>query len=228
MNLNKIIIIFFIMMVPNDVFAHTNHYKNIKKIEMEIFRNNKLIGYNNYFFKRKENITEITNQIKFSVSLLGTEIFNFESYGVEKYNRNQLISFNSKTIQNNTEKFVNLLFEKKINKFIIEGSSFKGITNTDSVVANWWSHKLLQTKTQISPISGSLKEQVVQFVSKEKITIYDKIFTVKHFKLFSKNSDISKNKRLNFDIWYDEKTGLILKVKYSRMGDWEYRLKSFE
>ena len=216
------------MMVPNDVFAHTNHYKNIKKIEMEIFRNNKLIGYNNYFFKRKENITEITNQIKFSVSLLGTEIFNFESYGVEKYNRNQLISFNSKTIQNNTEKFVNLLFEKKINKFIIEGSSFKGITNTDSVVANWWSHKLLQTKTQISPISGSLKEQVVQFVSKEKITIYDKIFTVKHFKLFSKNSDISKNKRLNFDIWYDEKTGLILKVKYSRMGDWEYRLKSFE
>ena len=216
------------MTVPNDVFAHTNHYKNIKKIEMEIFRNNKLIGYNNYFFKRKENITEITNQIKFSVSLLGTEIFNFESYGVEKYNRNQLISFNSKTIQNNTEKFVNLLFEKKINKFIIEGSSFKGITNTDSVVANWWSHKLLQTKTQISPISGSLKEQVVQFVSKEKITIYDKIFTVKHFKLFSKNSDISKNKRLNFDIWYDEKTGLILKVKYSRMGDWEYRLKSFE
>ena len=216
------------MMVPNDVFAHTNHYKNIKKIEMEIFRNNKLIGYNNYFFKRKENITEITNQIKFSVSLLGTEIFNFESYGVEKYNRNQLISFNSKTIQNNTEKFVNLLFEKKINKFIIEGSSFKGITNTDSVVANWWSHKLLQTKTQISPISGSLKEQVVQFVSKEKITIYDKIFTVKHFKLSSKNSDISKNKRLNFDIWYDEKTGLILKVKYSRMGDWEYRLKSFE
>ena len=83
MNLNKIIIIFFIMMVPNDVFAHTNHYKNIKKIEMEIFRNNKLIGYNNYFFKRKENITEITNQIKFSVSFFkSTFVFFSKSFSL--------------------------------------------------------------------------------------------------------------------------------------------------
>ena len=210
---NKIIIIFFIIIFPNQILAHTNHYKNIKKIEMEIFRNNKLIGYNNYFFKRKENIIEITNQIKFTVNLLGARIFNFESYGIEKYKKNQLISFNSKTIQNNKEKFVKLSFNKEINKFIIEGSSFRGITNSDSVVGNWWNHKLLQANTQISPISGSLKEQIVQFISKEEILIYGQTFAAEHFRLLSKNPDISKNKKLDFDIWYDKKTGLILIVK---------------
>ena len=225
---NKIIIIFFIIIFPNQILAHTNHYKDIKKIKMEIFRNDKLIGYNNYFFKRKESITEITNQIKFTVKLLGAKIFNFESYGIEQYKKNQLIFFKSKTIQNDKEKFVNLSFNKKDNKFIIEGSSFNGTTNSDSVIANWWNHKLLQANTQISPISGSLKEQTVQFISKEKISIYGQTFNTEHFRLLSKNPDISKNKKLDFDIWYDKKTGLILKVKYKRMGSWEYRLKSFE
>ena len=48
------------------------------------------------------------------------------------------------------------------------------------------------------------------------------------FTLKSKNLDLPDDKKLNFDIWLEKNTGLILKVKYSRMGDWEYRLKSFE
>ena len=43
-----------------------------------------------------------------------------------------------------------------------------------------------------------------------------------------KDSDLPDDKKLNFDIWLHKDTGLILKVKYSRMGDWEYRLKSYE
>ena len=35
-------------------------------------------------------------------------------------------------------------------------------------------------------------------------------------------------KRLNFDIWYDKKSALILKVAYSRLGNWEYKVKSYE
>ena len=39
---------------------------------------------------------------------------------------------------------------------------------------------------------------------------------------------IPKDKRLNFDIWFYKKNALILKVAYSRMGNWEYRVKNFE
>ncbi len=220
------IIIFLV--IATSVNAHISHYKDLKKIEMEIFRNNKLIGYNYYFFKKKKNITIITNQIKFTVKLLGATIFEVESYGKEKYDKNILISYNSKTRQNKKQKFANIELDKKNNKFIIKGSSYSGNASVQNVIGNWWNHELLQAKSQISPVSGSVKKQIVTFVAKEEINLYGKKFETEHFKLESKNKDLPDDKKLNFDIWFDKTTGLILKVKYSRMGNWEYRLKSFE
>jgi len=86
----------------------------------------------------------------------------------------------------------------------------------------------LQADTQISPVSGSIKEQVVTFLGKEKINLYGKIYNVDHFTLKSKDMSLPKDKRLDFNIWYDQKNAMILKVSYSRMGNWEYRLKNFE
>ena len=221
----NIVILFFI---TTNLNSHIFHYNNFKKIEMEIFRNNELIGYNYYFFTIDKNITTITNQIKFTVKLLGATIFEVEGYNEEKYNDDKLISYNSKTTQNKKEKFVNLKLNKKNNKFVIKGSSYSGEADIDNVIGNWWNHKLLQAEAQISPISGSIKKQVVTFVAKEKIKLYGKSYETEHFKLKSKNQSLPDDKKLNFDIWLDESTGLIIKVKYSRMGEWEYRLKSYE
>ena len=222
------ILIIIILFLSSDVLAHIGHYKKYNKIEMEIFRNGKLIGHNHYFFTRKGDETVVTNQIKFSVKLLGASIFNVEGYGEEKYIKDQLISYYSKTLQNDKEKFVNLVFNKDKNKLIIKGSSYSGEASIDNVVGNWWSHKILQTNSQISPISGSIKEQVVSFIGKEKIEQYGQTYEVDHFKLQSKNMNLPKNKRLDFDIWYNQESAMILKVVYSRMGNWEYRLKNFE
>ena len=121
------------------------------------------------------NETIITNQIKFSVKLLGATIFQVEGYGEEKYLKDQLISYVSKTLQNDKEKFVNLVFDKDQNKFYIKGSSYSGEASIDNIIGNWWSHKILQTDSQISPISGSIKEQIVTFVGKEKFNNMDKL-----------------------------------------------------
>ncbi len=216
------------LFLNSSVLAHMDHYKKINKIEMEIFRNNELIGYNYYFFTRKDQETIITNQIKFSVKLLGAIIFEVEGYGEEKYHKNQLISYKSKTIQNKKEKFVKLLYDKKNNQFDIKGSSYDGKASTDSIIGNWWNHKILQVNSQISPISGSIKNQIVTFIGKEKINLYGKVYEVDHFKLKSKNMNLAKDKRLDFDIWYDKQNSMIVKVSYSRIGNWEYRLKKFE
>jgi hypothetical protein len=204
------------------------HYNKFNKIEMEILRNGEVIGYNYYFFKKDSDNTTVTNQLKFTVKLFGTTIFEVESYGEEKYNKDKLISFNSKTRQNKKNKYVDLKFNEKKNRYEIKGSSYTGKATTENVVGNWWSHKILQTNSQISPISGSIKEQVVTFIGKEKIKLYEKTYEVEHFKLTSKDMSIPKDKRLNFDIWFDKKNALILKVTYSRMGNWEYRVKNFE
>ena len=224
----KKILIIIIILLSSNVFAHIDHYKKYNKIEMEIFRNGELIGYNYYFFTRKGDETIITNEIKFSVKLLGATVFQVEGSGEEKYIKDQLISYNSKTLQNDKEKFVNLVFDKNKQKFIIKGSSYSGEASIDNIVGNWWSHKILQTNSQISPISGSIKEQVVTFIAKEKIDLYGKTYEVDHFKLRSKDMSLPKDKRLDFDIWYDPESSQIIKVSYSRMGDWEYRLKNFE
>ena len=225
--MKKILILIFIFF-PSNTIAHMEHYKNYNKIEMDILRNGEIIGYNYYFFTRKDDQTTVTNQIKFSVKLLGAIIFQVEGYGEEKYLKDQLISYNSKTLQNDKKKFVSLVFDKDQNKFDIRGSSYIGEASADSVIGNWWNHKILQTDNQVSPVSGSIKEQIVTFIGKEKIEQYGQIYEVDHFQLKSKDMSLPKDKRLNFDIWFDKKNSMIIRVSYSRMGNWEYRLKNFE
>ena len=94
----KKIFVIIIVLLSSNVLAHMEHYKKYNKIEMDIFRNGELIGYNYYFFTRKGDETIVTNQIKFSVKVLGATIFQVEGYGEERYIKNQLISYNLKTM----------------------------------------------------------------------------------------------------------------------------------
>ncbi|MDB2655400.1 hypothetical protein N9Y52_02675 [Candidatus Pelagibacter bacterium] len=226
--MKKLLFLTFLLIYSFNSSAHMAHYNKFNKIEMEILRDGEVIGYNYYFFQKDEENTTVTNQLKFTVKLFGATIFEVESFGEEKYNKDKLISFNSKTRQNKKDKFVQLKLNENENAYDIKGSSYTGSASLENIIGNWWSHKILQTNSQISPISGSIKEQVVTFIGKEKIQLYGKTYDVEHFKLTSKDMSIPKDKRLNFDIWFDKKNALILKVAYSHMGNWEYRVKKFE
>ena len=220
----------FFVLVLSTLFlqAHTDHYKNYNKIEMEIFKDNEKIGESIFFFKKEDKKFIVKNKTNFNVKLLGVSIFSVNSKGTEVYIGDQLISFNSETFQNDKKKFVNLIFDKKKDKFIIDGSSFQGEASKENIVGNWWNHRLLQTETQISPLSGSVKKQNIEFLGKKKIKLYEKEYEVEHFRLFSTNPNLPDDKKLNFEIWYDKKIALIVKVAYKRLGLWEYRLKTVQ
>ena len=226
--MKKFAVFLLVVFFSSVSLAHIGHYNKFDKIEMEILRNDEVIGYNNYFFKRDGEKTIVKNQYKFEVKLLSATIFKVEGYGEEIYLNDDLISFQSKTFQNKKEKFVNLKLDKNGKKFDIKGSSYSGEASLKNIIGNWWSHKVLQAESQISPISGSIKEQIVTFIGKEDIIINGKEYKTDHFKLTSKDTSLSEDKKLNFDIWLDKKTLLIVKVSYERMGNWEYRLKNFE
>ena len=226
--MKKITIILSLIFFSTISLAHVGHYKKFNKIEMEVIRNDEVIGYNNYSFEREGEKTTVKNQYKFVVKLLSATIFKVEGYGEEIYLEDNLISFQSKTLQNKKEKFVNLKFNKNNKKFDIEGSSYSGEASIKNIIGNWWSHKILQAESQISPISGSIKEQTVSFIGRENITINGKQYETDHFKLKSKDMTLPDDKKLNFDIWLDKKTSVIVKVTYERMGNWEYRLKKIE
>ena len=226
--MKKFLVVLFAIFFSSISLAHIGHYNKFDKIEMEILRNNEVIGYNNYFFERDGETTTVKNQYKFEVKLLSATIFKVEGYGEEIYLNDRLISFQSKTLQNKKEKFVSLKLDNSNKKFNIKGSSYSGEASLKNIIGNWWSHKILQAESQISPISGSIKEQLVTFIGKENVAINGKEFETDHFKLTSKDMSLPEDKRLNFDIWLDKKTSVIVKVTYERMGNWEYRLKNIE
>ena len=226
--MRKYIYTIIIILFTSKAFAHTSHYEGLKKIEMEVLRNGEVIGYSNYFFENSKKKMTVKNYTKFKVDLLGMTVFSISSEAIEKYENDKLIYFKSNTFQNDKEKYVNLNYDKSLKKFIIDGSSYKGEASLDCIIGSWWNHKIFKANKQISPLSGSVKEQIVTFVGKEKININNKEYLTEHFKLKSKDENLPDEKKLNFDIWYNPKNNLIIKVSYSKMGNWEYRLKNFE
>ena len=220
------LILFFLTIL--NLGAHTSHYKEIKVINMEVFRNENLIGYSNYFFTHGKNSLEVKNYTQFKVKLFNVVVFSVSSEALEKYKNDKLISYNSTTFQNDKEKYVKLKYDELNNNFIIDGSSFKGKASADAIIGNWWNHKILKAEKQISPISGSVKEQEVIFVGKENIKMYEKNYFLDHYRLSSKDKDLPQDKKLDFDIWINTENNLIFKISYNRKGKWEYRLKSFE
>ena len=224
--MKKFLICFILLLYPQGLNSHVSHYKNIKKIEMEIFKDGKNIGYCNYEFTKNNDSIKIYNETNFEVKLLGIKVFSINSIGTEIYKNNKLFSFNSNTLQNDKKKFVNLILNENEDVFEIKGSSYTGKANRNNIIGNWWNHKILESETQISPLSGSVKDQVVTFLGKEKVQIYGKEYLAHKFSLKSKDESISENKKLDFEIWLEPKKNLILKVKYNRMGSWEYILKN--
>ena len=88
--------------------SHPQDYIKFKSIEMEVLRNGKVIGFSKYYFNHKDQFLEIKNETEFEVKLVGVKIFEIKSEGIERYDNNNLISYNSKTLQNDKKKFVNL------------------------------------------------------------------------------------------------------------------------
>ena len=226
--MRKLFIFLILLVFPLKTLSHTDHYKNVNKIEMEILKDGKVIGFCNYKFFHKDKSLEVQNTTKFEVKIFGVKIFSISSNAVEEYKNDQLIYFKSETVQNDKKKFVNLKYEKNKNKFLIHGSSYKGTANLNNIIGNWWNHKILDSDSQISPLSGSIKKQIVTFIAEEKIDLYGKEYLTHRFKLKSKDLNLSEDKKLDFDIWFEPKSNLILKVGYKKMGYWEYKLKNLK
>ena len=224
----KILLAFIILFINvGNIFAHSSHIKSLSKIEMEVLRNDKIIGFSNYYIEHKKELMIVKNETNFLVEMAGIKIFSIKGNSEEIYKNEKLISFKSSTLQNKKRKFVKLIFDENKNLFIIDGSSFKGETGTDNVIGNWWNSKILQSKAQISPLSGSVKEQIVKLVGKDEMILNGKKYKLFKFNLKSSNEEMPKDKKLDFNIWLEPNEGIIFKVQYNRLGNWEYKIKNF-
>ncbi len=227
MKKTKIILFLFFLIYPFFSYSHVSHYDKLKMIEMDVLRNGKKIGYNKYSFRNQNNLLIVNNEINFAAKLMGINLLVVNGSSTETYKNGKLIKFNSDTIQNKKKKYSKLVLNEDEKTFEINGSSFKGALPSNALVGNWWNHSVLQSEMIISPLSGSLKFQEIYFLSKEILKINNNLYNTSKFKIVMRKN-VDDKKKEEFYVWLDEKSKIILKVSYSKLGNWEYIVKNIE
>ena len=223
----KFFFLFFFLIYPSFLYSHVNHYNKIKSIEMDILRNGKKIGYSKYNMIAKNDFFIVKNETNFVAKIIGLNLLSIDSSSTETYKNGKLVKYKSRTIQNKKTKYNDLSVNEKNKIYNIKGSSFSGIAPYNALIGNWWNHNILQSEIIISPLSGSLKFQEVYFLSNEILKIEKKIYDTSRFKIVMKKEKDDKKKE-EFNVWLDEKSKIILKVSYSKLGNWEYIVKNIE
>ena len=163
------IILYFILSV--NTFGHLEHYAGVKYLEYDLYRNNDLIGSHKYNFIKKGDKLTVQSVVNFKITKLGIDLYKYFAESAEIYHKNIFTSFNSTTLQNKKNKYVNINLDTKKDKLYIDGSSFKGEANKDYMVGTWWNHEIVKAKAQISAISGRIIEQKVEFLGKKEIEL---------------------------------------------------------
>ena len=227
MKKNILSIILFLIFTTH-TFSHVTHYKKINTLEYELFRNNKSIGYHKYEFEKKNDILLVKSIIEFNITKLGVNLYKYKALSLEKFKEDQLIKFSSKTNQNKKIKNTDINFDEKEKKLIITGSENQLSSPKEYPVGTWWNHEIVQAKAQISAISGRIIHQKVTFKGKETLNLYGKSYNALRFNFSSSDESLPEKKKLNTDVWYDEKTKLWLKAAFDKTGYWEYRLKNHQ
>ena len=222
----KNIIFLLLLILPITANAHVLHYDKLNRIEFDIYRNNKHIGKHIFSFNRSNGELAVKSEINFKIKKLGVVLYKYHVKGTEFYKDGELIKFNSKTNQNGKEKYVNM--KLKNNEYIIDGSSYKGNAPTDYLLGTWWNHSIVNAPAQISAVSGRIIMQKVNFIGKEKLKIGDKTINTLHFNFSSTDEKLSKDKKLNTNVWYDEETLNWVKASFDKKGKWEYKIVSIK
>ena len=218
------LLIFFVsyILFPTAANSHVQHYKNLQRIEFEIYRNNDLVGFHKVNVKKKsDNTKEVITDILIGVKILGIKVHTYKSYGVETYKNEEFIEFKSKTQDGSDNDYCNI-------KKISDGKySFDGMTENKKYIyeltekfypALWWNHEsLLNNNYVLGQGCRNLKTQVT-FLIKETKKINEKNEVVNFYNIKGDNLDIN--------IGYTEKDLKWVDMKFTLKGDWEYKLKN--
>ena len=162
-----LILIFFLF--NNKLYSHVTHYEKIKLLKYNIYFNDDLVGNHIFNFKKKGNKLEVSEKGFFKVSKFGIDLMKYETKSKSIYEGNQLIKYDSNTMQNDKEKFVSIKFSD--NNLDIVGSSFKGKIEPKVPLSSLWNHELVKQNKQISSVSGSINNYKVKFLGKKKYLI---------------------------------------------------------
>jgi len=173
----KIIILLIFVTFSFSTSAHVQHYKDLNRIEFDIYRNNIHIGTHIFSFKKSGDELAIKSEIKFEIKKFGIVLYKYYAEGIEIYKDNKLIKFNSTTDQNGKLKYANIEINNN-NNYIIDGSAYKGEAPLEFLIGTWWNHDIVEAPAQISAVSGELLNKKLLFWVKKLLNLVTKATTL--------------------------------------------------
>ena len=147
--------------------SHVSHYSELEFLKYDIYFNNKLIGNHIYRFENSNGLIKVLSKGSFKITKLGIDLMDYKTQSSAIYKENKMINFNSETLQNDKKKYVKIAYNIIKKTYSIDGSSFNGDTDGNSIISSLWNHEILLKKRQISSISGSVNSQKVNFKGKK-------------------------------------------------------------
>ena len=102
----------------------------------------------------------------------------------------------------------------------VSGTNYEGIIDVPFRISSYWNHEILTVSKQVSGITCRVLDQKVKFIKRD------------NFKFMNKDLNTSlydiKGKKLNTQVWFDEKTKMIVHQVLHKKGKWDYKLKNYE
>ena len=218
--MKKHILLLIILLQTSNCFAHVAHYSNLSNLQFDINRNGNYVGYHQIDFSWSENgDLKVTNVINFKLTKFGINFYRYNSQGIERYNsQGKLVSFESKTNDNGKAKFCKIRLKNSIYK--VFGTNYEGIIDVPFRISSYWNNEILTVSKQVSGITCRVLDQKVKFIKRENFKFMNKDFNTSLYDI--------KGKKLNTQVWFDEKTKMIVHQVLHKRGKWDYKLKNYE
>ena len=206
---NPIKIFLFLIYFFSSNNAFCFNYKSIH--EFEIFRNSKKIGFHKLSFQNIEDKIVVNTEIQMIDKLVGViPVFKYFHKGREIWINNHFVEANTSTKKNRREfKFI---AKKKGSKIEIKSRNKVFLIDGDSLFTSYWNQNWLKKKVLFDNQHGKKRLINVEKKNFEKIKTSNNTIFAQRYKVTG-TQDKPNGKKIDYDIWYDDK-GRWVKTKF--------------
>ena len=194
----KIFLFFIFIFFSNN--AYSFNYNSIH--EFEIYRNNKKIGFHKLSFQNIEDKLVVNTEIQMIVKLGLIPIFSYFHKGEEIWVDNQFIEVKTSTKKNSRE--FDFTAKRKGPKIEIKSRGQTFLVDSDTLITSYWHQKWFDKKVLIDSQHGKKRLINVEKKKLERIEGLNQKINAYKYKVTG-TQDKPNGKKIDYDIWYDDK-----------------------
>ena len=195
----------------------------LKNIYFNVYRNGSKIGYHKIDFEKKNDSVNPKVEIKFEVTFLGFNVYDYFHQNNEKWVNNSLVQLKTKTDKNGEDLYCNA--SKTNNVMSLDGTNLKENIYDNFLPTSYWNYKLVENKKNKRVINSqdcSFIDFKIDYLGEENI--YDNKMFAEHYKLTGKEFT---GDDVDIDIWYKDSQWVKM-IFYKDGSEIEYFLKEFD